>query len=79
VGYSLFFCSLLIFRISLRHSAAHSSTAASFQELFEILAEYEAKLFYAYCADPQNDVLKAAHAAARKALEEFAKVTGCHN
>lgn len=49
------------------------------QELFDILAEYEAKLFYAYCADPKNEALKAAHAAARKALEDFAKATGCHN
>ena len=49
------------------------------QELFDILSEYEAKLFYAYCADPKNEALKAARAAARKALEDFAKATGCHN
>ena len=49
------------------------------QEIFEMLADNEEKLFYAYCADRENEELKAAHAAAKKALEEFAKRTGCHN
>lgn len=49
------------------------------QEIFEMLAENEQKLFYASCSDTGNAELKAAHAAAKKALESFAKVTGCHN
>ncbi len=49
------------------------------QEIFDTLAENECKLFYAYSRDPENEGLKAAHAAARQALEAFAKSTGCHN
>lgn len=49
------------------------------QEIFEMLADNEEKLFYASCADKGNAGLKAAHAAARRALEAFAKATGCHN
>lgn len=49
------------------------------QEIFDTLAENESKLFYAVCHDPKNEGLKAAHAAARQALEAFAKATGCHN
>ena len=49
------------------------------QEIFDTLADNEQKLFYASCADKNNTELKAAHAAARKALESFAKATGCHN
>ena len=49
------------------------------QEIFEILADNEQKLFYASCADKNNAELKAAYAAARQALESFAKATGCHN
>lgn len=49
------------------------------QEIFDTLAENESKLFYASCRDPKNEGLKAAHAAARQALEAFAKATGCHN
>ena len=49
------------------------------QEIFEMLADNEEKLFYAMCADRENKELEAAHAAARKALEEYAKRTGCHN
>ena len=49
------------------------------QEIFEMLAENEQKLFYAVCADKDNADLKAAHAAAKQALEAFAKATGCHN
>lgn len=49
------------------------------QEIFEMLADNEEKLFYASCADGNNAELKAAHTAAKKALEAFAKETGCHN
>lgn len=49
------------------------------QEIFDILAENESKLFYASSRDPKNEELKAAHTAARQALESFAKATGCHN
>ena len=48
------------------------------KEIFEILAENECKLFYAYCANP-TDEMKAAHAAAKQALETFAKATGANN
>lgn len=48
------------------------------QEIFEILAENECKLFYAYCANKTPE-LKEAHESAKKALESFAKATGCHN
>lgn len=49
------------------------------QEIFDTLADNEEKLFYAYCADRNNEELKEAHRAAKTALEKFAKVTGCHN
>lgn len=49
------------------------------QEIFDTLADNECKLFYAVCSDPKNEDLKAAHAAAKQALEAFAKATGCHN
>lgn len=48
------------------------------KEIFDMLAENECKLFYAYNANP-TDELKAAHAAARQALEAFAKATGMTN
>ena len=48
------------------------------QEIFEMLAENEERLFYAYCAH-KTEELKAAHEAAKQALENFAKITGCHN
>jgi hypothetical protein len=48
------------------------------QEIFEMLAENECKLFYAYCANKTPE-LKEAHESAKKALESFAKATGCHN
>lgn len=48
------------------------------REIFEMLADNEEKLFYAYCAN-KTDELKNAHAAAKQALEAFAKATGCHN
>ncbi len=47
-------------------------------EIFEILSENECKLFYAYCANPTEE-MKAAHQAARNALEAFAKATGITN
>lgn len=49
------------------------------QEIFEMLAENECKLFYAWAADRENKELREAHEAAKKALEAFAKATGCHN
>ena len=49
------------------------------QEIFETLSENECKLFYAWSADPRNEELRAAHLAAKAALETFAKATGCHN
>lgn len=49
------------------------------QEIFEMLADNEMNLFYAHCREPENEVLKAAHYAAKQALEDFAKATGCHN
>ena len=48
------------------------------QEIFDMLAENECKLFYAYAANP-TDELKAAHEAARQSLEAFAKATGASN
>ena len=48
------------------------------QEIFEILSENESKLFYAYSANPTAE-MKAAHEAAKKSLEAFAKATNCHN
>lgn len=48
------------------------------QEIFEMLSENESKLFYAYCANP-TDEMKAAHSAAKEALESFAKSFNCHN
>ena len=46
------------------------------QEILDTLAENECKLFYASCHDPKNEGLKAAHAAAKQALEAFAKSSG---
>ncbi|MBQ3178212.1 MAG: hypothetical protein IJB52_10360 [Clostridia bacterium] len=54
-------------------------TTMTNQEIFEMLADLEERLFYAYCADRENDALKSAHESARKALEEFARKTGTHN
>lgn len=48
------------------------------QEIFNMLADNEERLFYAYNAN-KTEELKAAHQAARQALEAFAKATGCHN
>lgn len=49
------------------------------QEIFEMLADNEEKLFYALCRDKDNNTLKAAHESARQSLEAFALATGCHN
>lgn len=49
------------------------------QEIFNILANNEEVLFYACIRDKDNKELKTAHDNARKALEEFAKSTGCSN
>lgn len=48
------------------------------QEIFKMLSENESNLFYAYSANPTNE-MKAAHEAAKAALEAFAITTGCHN
>lgn len=48
------------------------------QEIFNMLADNEERLFYAYSAN-KTEELKAAHSAAKQALEAFAKATGCHN
>jgi len=49
------------------------------QEIFEILADNEAKLFYALCRNKDNDTLKTAHESAKQSLEAFAHAKGCHN
>lgn len=49
------------------------------QEIFEMLSENESKLFYASIRNKDNAELKAAHKAAKEALEAFAKATRCHN
>lgn len=49
------------------------------QEIFNLLADNEEKLFYASCADTNNSELKEAHKAAKMALEAFTKATGFHN
>lgn len=49
------------------------------KEILDILSENECQLFYAMCRDKDNEELKAAHAAARLALETFAKATGFIN
>ncbi len=49
------------------------------QEIFNLLADNEKKLFYASCADANNLELKEAHKAAKLTLETFARATGCHN
>lgn len=49
------------------------------QQLFEALAENEMRLFYAMRRNPENEILAAAHKAAKEALVAFAAATGCHN
>lgn len=48
------------------------------QEIFNMLADNEERLFYAYNQN-KTEELKTAHTAAKQALEAFAKATGCHN
>lgn len=45
------------------------------QEILDMLADNEEKLFYAYVAN-KTDELKAAHQAAKDALEAYARATG---
>ena len=45
-------------------------------EILDVLAENESKLFYAFCRDPKNEGLKIAHESAKKALEDYAKSMG---
>lgn len=49
------------------------------QEIFELLSENECKLFYAMCADKENEELRATYEAAKQALISFSLATGCHN
>lgn len=49
------------------------------QEIFDILADHEEKLFYMLCNDKENESLKTAHENAKQSLEAFALATGCHN
>lgn len=49
------------------------------QEVFEMLAEVECKLFYAAIRNKDNQEIQKAHKAAKEALIIFAKATGCHN
>ena len=51
-------------------------TKMTTNEILDVLAENESKLFYAFCRDPKNEGLKIAHAAAKKALEDYAKAIG---
>lgn len=51
----------------------------SINEIFDMLADAECELYHKATDNPENEELKAAHAAARQALEAFAKATGCHN
>ena len=45
-------------------------------EILNVLAENENKLFYAHCHDPKNEGLKISHESAEKALEDYAKAMG---
>lgn len=49
------------------------------QEIFNAMSDHEQLLFYSMSADPENQALKEAHAAARASLEAFHKATGCIN
>lgn len=49
------------------------------QEIFDILADHEERLFYALCRDNENEALKAAYENAKRSLKAFALATGCHN
>lgn len=49
------------------------------QQIFDILADNEEKLFYALCQNKESEPLKTAHESAKRSLEAFALATGCHN
>lgn len=49
------------------------------QQIFNILADNEEKLFYALCQNKGNEALRTAHESAKQSLEAFALATGCHN
>ncbi|WP_160562427.1 hypothetical protein [Parablautia muri] len=49
------------------------------QQIFDILADNEEKLFYALCQNKESKALKAAHVSARQSLKAFALATGSHN
>lgn len=52
------------------------------QKIFEMLADAETNAFYAYthCENVElKEMLKENLASAKRALETFAKATGCHN
>lgn len=49
------------------------------QDIFDVLSDTEAKLFYAWCNDKDNSALKEAHKSAEEALKAFAMATGCRN
>lgn len=49
------------------------------QEIFELLADHEEKLFYALCKNSENEPLRLAHESAKRSLEAFALATSCHN
>lgn len=46
------------------------------QELLELLADAESELFHLATDNPENDGLRAAHNAAKEALETYAKAAG---
>jgi hypothetical protein len=48
------------------------------QQIFEMLADLEEKLFYIDVTHQTKETLTA-HEAAKATLEAFAKATGCHN
>ena len=49
------------------------------QDIFDILADTEEKLFYAWCKDKDNAAVKKAHKTAKEALKSFAMPTGYYN
>lgn len=49
------------------------------QEIFEMLADHEERLFYAVCRNKENEALRLAHENAKQSLEAFALATGCHS
>ena len=48
------------------------------QEIFNMLSDLEEATFYADIRSQTKETLQA-HEQAKKALESFAKATGCHN